>query len=312
VDDFYGVEREEQLERALGCVANIFTAILGEGSLSAKKLQYGNPLTILGFDVSLAHNYILFQLNELKRQAWLEQVRGFRRTATMSQDDAAQLSGRLSFASEFLFRRLGRAMLRPIFAQKSSRDGLVHGNLDAALAWWEEALVWHDAEEHWFEEDRGISAELFVDASGEPGHLCAVLFINGLAFYCHAEVPAEWKAALIPRDDAQIMAFELLAIYYGLVAFAPLLRGRTFRVWTDNEGCRGSMSSGRARAVDHNLIVHLIWRECFRGCMSPWFSRVPSDDNVSDGPTRGEFRVADALGCCPVLAQVPPVSIKVY
>jgi hypothetical protein len=281
---------------------------LGEGSLSAKKLQYGNPLTILGFDVSLANNYVLFQLNEEKRLGWLGQLRHYRETAKMSQDEAAQMSGRLSFASEFLFRRLGRAMLRPLFAQKGTRDGRVHGNLEVALAWWEDALANHDAEEHWFEDDSGISAELFCDASGAPGHLCAVLFINGVAFYSHAEVPEEWRRMFIPRNDSQIMALELLAIYFGLHVFMPLLRGRTIRVWTDNEGCRGSMSSGAARADDHNMLVHAIWTACFGGCVNPWFDRVPSDDNISDGPTREDFRVVEALGCVFVKAQVPSVG----
>jgi hypothetical protein len=308
VDDYFGVESEAMMERTLHYVAMVFTAILGQGSLSPKKLQVGNPLTILGFDVTLAHNHVLFQLNETKRCAWLEQIRGFRLCGKMSQDDAAQMSGRLSFASEFLFRRLGRAMLRPLFAQKGTRDGLVHGNLQEALGWWETALEWHDAEEHWLEDNSGISAEMFCDASGEPGHLCAVLFINGAAFYCHSEVPECWWNFFVERNDAQIMALELLAIYYGLMAFMPLLRGRTIRVWTDNEGCRGSMSSGAASAVDHNKIVHWIWEACFGGCVNPWFDRVPSDDNVSDGPTRKDLRVVEALGCCFISAHVPPVK----
>ena len=111
----------------------------------------------------------------------------------------------------------------------------------------------------------------------------------------------------LPRDDAQIMALELLAILMGLHTFAPLLQGRTLGIWTDNEGARGSMSAGGARCADHNEIVHRVWGLCYECCMNPWFDRVPTDDNVSDGPTRSDFSVVDALGCLLVRAHVPPV-----
>jgi hypothetical protein len=140
------------------------------------------------------------------------------------------MAGRLSFASEFLFRRLGRAMLRPIFAQKASKTGIINNTLDSALEWWEIALEQHCAEDYYYDREKGLTAELFCDASGEPGHLCAVLFIGGYSFYCHTEVPDAWKEWVEARDDSQIMAWELLAVLYGLEAFAELIRGRTIRI----------------------------------------------------------------------------------
>ena len=103
------------------------------------------------------------------------------------------------------------------------------------------------------------------------------------------------------------MSLELLAILMGLVTFLPLLKGRTLRVWTDNEGARGSITSGGARCTDHNAIVHMVWDLCYKHCMNPWFSRVPTDDNVSDGPTRRDHSVVGALGCLLIKAQVPDV-----
>ena len=307
VDDFFAVESAEIIEQTLECMARVFTAIMGRGSLSPKKLLCGNPLTILGFDVHLGHGFAMFQLNEEKRLSWLEKVMGFRESKSMLPCEAAVMAGRLSFASEFLFRRLGRAMLRPIFAQKANRCGTIGDTLDSALLWWEDVLRDECAEQYWFGAEEGLTAELFCDASGEPGHLCAVLFIGGQAFYCHQEVPDEWRSWVEVRDDAQIMAWELLAILMGLHTFAELLRGRTLRIWTDNEGCRGSITSGRARANDHNFIVHRIWKFCYDNVMNPWCSRVPTDDNCADGPTRSDHSIMRALGCFLVKAQVPPV-----
>ena len=94
---------------------------------------------------------------------------------------------------------------------------------------------------------------------------------------------------------------------YGLHAFAPIIQGRTARIWTDNEGARGSVTHGGARASDHNELVHRVWCFCYEMSVNPWFNRVPSDDNISDGPTRNEHRVVHTLGCCLISAQVPLV-----
>jgi hypothetical protein len=104
---------------------------------------------------------------------------------------------------------------------------VIGGILDAALGWWEVALEENDAEEFWYDDTSGISAGMFCDASGEPGHLCAVPYINGVSFYCNAEAPDEWRHSFIDRDGAQIMSLGLLAISFGLMFFLPLLRGKT-------------------------------------------------------------------------------------
>jgi hypothetical protein len=308
VDDFFCIEQAHHIDQVLASVAAVFRAIMGEDSLSVRKLLSGNPLTVLGFDVMLGHGFARFSLNEEKRVRWLQQIQCFRSCKRMVRREAEEMAGRLSFASEYLFKRLGRAMLRPIFAQKKSRDGSIHAALDAALQWWETALAEQEAEDRWYDDGGGDTAELYCDASGMPGHLCAVLFIAGEAFYCHSEVPAAWREWFTARGDAQIMSLEVLAIMMGLETFLPILKGRTFRVWTDNEGAKGSITSGAARCSDHNLMVHRIWSLCYKHCLNPWYARVPTDENVSDGPTRSDHSVVQALGCLLVQAQVPIVE----
>jgi hypothetical protein len=133
--------------------------------------------------------------------------------------------------------------------------------------------------------------------------------IDGHWFYSDAPVPDEWMDYFIQRNDAQIMGLELLAILFGLMTFSTLLANRTFRVWTDNSGAEGAVARGGSVQPDHNGIVHQIWTFAYSCFMNPWFARVPSDDNVSDGPTRADHRVVRALGALKVLAQVPPVVV---
>ena len=47
-----------------------------------------------------------------------------RRTGTLMPGCAEKLAGRLSWAAQFMFFRVGRAMLRPIFDQRNVGNGM--------------------------------------------------------------------------------------------------------------------------------------------------------------------------------------------
>ena len=111
----------------------------------------------------------------------------------------------------------------------------------------------------------------------------------------------------LERGDNQIMGLELLAILFGMMTFSPLLVNRTFRIWTDNSGAEGAVARGGSPQPDHNCIIHRIWSFAYLNFMNPWFGRVPSDDNVADGPTRGDHRVLLALCALWLVAHVPPI-----
>jgi hypothetical protein len=309
VDDYFAVEAQECIEEALSSVAVLFRAILGDTALAAKKILSGNPLPLLGFDICIVGYRACFGVQEAKRVKWLAQIKNCRQKGVLTAAVAAKLAGRFSFVAEFMFRRLGRAMIKPVFAQqhRPTRGGRISAQLDSALHWWEMALGSATQEEHELFPSVRSTAELFVDAAGSPPHLAAVLVIDGHWFYSDAPVPDTWMDWFDPRSDDQIMGLELLAILFGMMTFSTLLANRTFRVWTDNSGAEGAVARGGSAQRDHNAIIHQIWTYAYTCYMNPWFARVPSDDNVSDGPTRGDHRVVRALGALKVVAQVPPV-----
>ena len=109
------------------------------------------------------------------------------------------------------------------------------------------------------------------------------------------------------RNDKQIMGLELLAVVFGLEVFLPYIKGRVLRIWTDNEGCLWSVLKGGAKEADHNELVHRLWTTCHRYQMTPWFERVPSAENLSDGPTRLDYSVVEYFGARRISAQEPRV-----
>ena len=179
--------------------------------------------------------------------------------------------GRLGWASQYICRRMGRAMPRPLYAQQYCplAGGAVGPLLELALQWWEQVLRHGIHQEQRFADMRADPAgvlNLFCDARGEPPRVAAVLFGAGAgplrdrqAWFTDWEPLAALLAIFDDRSDNQIMAQELLAIVVGLCTFIGNLAGRTVRVWTDNAGGEGALRTGAAKSCDHNLLVHAVW-----------------------------------------------------
>ena len=116
------------------------------------------------------------------------------------------------------------------------------------------------------------------------------------------------------------MALELAAVALGLETFRKELENKNVRVWIDNAGgtplsyklirCGrlpfpfsyegvaggpGVLAKGAAKAGDHNRIVHKIWLNAAINNTGIWICRVPSEDNIADEPSRGEFSTLKKL-----------------
>ena len=149
---------------------------------------------------------------------------------------ASKLAGKLAWGGAHLFHRIGRAMLRPIFDQRSRRDGQVGTELQRALEWWLLVLDSGIAEERRWGAPSGDVSHLFCDARGYPPHLAAVLFHDGVCSFTHMEPPSEVMSQFTRRSDNQIMGLELPAVSLGLSTFETALRGLKVVVHSDNSG----------------------------------------------------------------------------
>ena len=72
-------------------------------------------------------------------------------------------------------------------------------------------------------------------------------------------------------------------------------------------GAESTTRKGSAAALDHNKLIHEIWIHALRHQIKLWIERVPSEDNVSDSPSRFDYELLRDLGatwCQPVLANV--------
>ena len=87
------------------------------------------------------------------------------------------------------------------------------------------------------------------------------------------------------------MGLELLSIALGLSVFADILRGRKVIIHSDNTGAECCTRRGSASSFDHCSLIHQMWAHISRLLIFAWICRVPTDDNISDLPSRQEYAI---------------------
>lgn len=68
------------------------------------------------------------------------------------------------------------------------------------------------------------------------------------------------------------------------------------RVFAFVQGAECSIRKGSAKAFDQNELVHEIWTLALQQRIHLWVERVESKRNISDCPSRFEYRLLEELG----------------
>ena len=215
VDDYFAVERKESTAHALECFVRLVRALMGTEAIEDRKCDHGNPLTVLGVSVSVKQEGFTFVPDEAKILKWACQIKDALRCNRLTGGEASKMSGRLSWASQQIFRRVGRAMLYPLYRQKRARHSTINEELRLALNWWLTALACRKCEMRVWRPVATPTCQLLCDARSTPPRVAAVLVIDGARFYSDDVPPSELLAFLKPRNDGQITSLEVLSIAFG-------------------------------------------------------------------------------------------------
>ena len=301
------------MKHALDCLARLIRVLLGQSAVAEKKLACGARLDVL----EMSKSGYKCKPTKAKVKKWVGSVVQWSRSicvhiwlcllqvkvleqaladGRLSPGDASKLAGRLSWGSSMMFRKLGRAMLRPIFDQKSRRDGQMSLELRRALEWWKKVLLTKLYERKEWVQQYSEPVHLFCDASGSPAHLGAVVFVDNRCCFTHFRPPTPMLDMFKRRRDNQIMGLELLSISLGLCIFSELIRGRNIIVHSDNTGAEAAIRRGSAVAMDHAQLVHAQWTYAALNGLRLHIVRVGTHDNIADLPSRGDFRLMHQLG----------------
>ena len=311
VDDKFAPERQHTVQHAMGVVARLIRALLGETAVAPKKLECGKALVILGLSVRADWRGFHCTPDEAKRRKWKAKLEEALRTGVLQPGACSKLAGALSWAAANAFHRLGRAMLRPLFCHAKGRRPGVRRELELALRWWLHVLDYDLHQERPWGEAAGDHATLIVDARSTPPRLAAVFFPPaGDVQFCDMAPGEEALRHFRRRGDGDILALELLAIALGVSTFAKQLAGGTVVVFSDNTGAERATARGSAAAWDYSAVVHCLWRFAAEHGFGMWLERVGTKDNIADLPSREDYGLLRAIGARRVEARLDVSFIR--
>ena len=110
-------------------------------------------------------------------------------------------------------------------------------------------------------------------------------------------VVGRWAHWLPPTDltDRVIYQLELLAVLWAILHWANRVRGGAIRLWIDNEAARYSILRGYSKNPWAARIVAEIWIQLAALDMALRVERVPTKENIGDGPSRLRHALLELL-----------------
>ena len=105
--------------------ARLVRVVLGADAIENKKLDYGMSLVVLGAEISFKPDCFSCRPAPCTVAKCLKVIKESLTSGLMLAGDAQKLAGRLNWSTQYLVKRLGRAMLRPIYQQKFIRNGVM-------------------------------------------------------------------------------------------------------------------------------------------------------------------------------------------
>ena len=213
----------------------------------------------------------------------------------MSKAEATSLKGRLGFAEGQLFGRVTRQLISDLqaFATGHSESPSLSPGLKLSLEVVRERV--HEANPRIVDMRSQDVLFLFTDASfnseDKSGGLGGVLFDSSgsVVAWCGCEVTSKVCSMLMSEIQQQAIGeLETLAVLVALKLWAKALASKHLVAFVDNEGCRFLILKGCSGNSNLSKLVHEIAKEEEANCTFAWYSRVPSEANIADFPSRGK------------------------
>jgi hypothetical protein len=278
-DDFSTPIPEHLREKAVKALHGLLEDLL-EAKFNEEKCVSGEEVAYLGLLIKLTAEGFHVRLHENRRAKLLYYVEQHLQVNGMTGTEAAALAGRLSFAGNAMFGRLGRTYLYPIFSRANAVQPHLKLNfqLRQALAWWRDLLrrpdvawsrfapVTHSDREKWIVyTDASKIGKSVVALKVEKGAVSRV-YHSAVAFPCRSEED-------IKQLEDQCLAAVFHTVPQGVCQALILLM-------VDNVATQTAMTRGLGPYAGE------CWHAAAtRGC-AMWCERVCSGDNTADDSSR--------------------------
>ena len=287
-DDYLNVCMQEETRHVDICIS-LFFQLLGWKLSEDKLVPYDVCCKVLGVELTLTSSprgQFCLANTEARQQELTSFLQKKLDLGTLSRHDAERLRGRLQFASNQLFGRRFRNVLRDLNLHISRGFRAISDDLKGSF----EVLLNllrnnrpRRVDVNFFE-----WLHMYVDASydadGHSGIGGLILDRSGTCLGFFSEKVTDGVLQAIKRGDQTTVIFELegLAIAVGLHLFEEHIRGRRLVVFTDNQAAQASLIKCKSANERMDLIIRFICTSEESLDLMSWIERVPSQSNPAD------------------------------
>ena len=212
--------------------------------------------------------------------------------------DALRLRGRLQFASGQLFVRLAKKALSIVNGHAySSKNATLDAETISALRLYLSRLESQRPRAV----HRSISQVFFIftDACFEPDSSSVKAGIGAVLADASAKVAlGDVLVNDINKSQRKTVIFELelFAILCAVIGWKQFVTSCAMVVNTDNDAVRDCLISCSMSSSNARPIPDLCLKVEFESSFNAWMSRVPTDSNIADAPSRGDCELLHSLG----------------
>ena len=306
-DDYTVLTSEELAPNTDKAICLLFDLLGVQFAKDGKKaVEFDKQFRTLGVIVDLSQvsqGHILVGHTQERKEELLSALTEILSAMKVSPKKAESMRGRMHWFESFAYGRIANNAVRILGDLATQEGSYVRLNSEAVRA-----LT--------FLRDRVVSAPplkitrsclkrwyVFTDGACEgdsikTGSVGGVLVDESGRYvsFFGEEVPASVMDFLLSSSKNPIYELEILPALLALLLWNDCLEGCQVCWYLDNDAARATLIRGSASGIwSQCMISEFVEREMKFRLMS-WFSRVPSESNVSDGPSRLDFSFMESFG----------------
>jgi hypothetical protein len=256
----------------------------------SKHTPFSPRFTYLGLDWDIEVKTVT--LPNKKREKYLRKLESWISGARVSKKETENVVGTLNHCAYIITQ--GRSRLVSLYKLTASFNKAANAfvkytisqNVGADIEWWRKALSAEKVFRKVREPPPMHPDEIFVDASTSWG--VGFVFQGKWLAWRYRE---GWRA-----DGRNIGWGEMVAVELAIRTLVTAgYRGAHFALRSDNQGVIGALAAGRSYGMQENAILQRIIRLYEEYDIWLTISYVPTEQNISDGPSRGKFPPTNKL-----------------
>lgn len=295
--------------------------MFGPGFDDAKHVTHDKPAVNLGvlsdFSKVPSRAIVTLGVTEERKEKLRVMVRGIFADRVIRHAQATKLFGKARFALCPIFGRVGLGILSPLQSVRTRQPVTpgteVHGSLEALL----QVVDRLQPVEYSLFRRRDWAVVVMSDASfnmrSATGQIGVVVWCpqRRRMFYTAAADMRKIIAALrdIEIKETYITQLELVAALCAYLTWPDILADRLVHHFIDNRPARSGLIKGSSGKADSARIINATHVELLALRVQSWFGFVYSEDNLSDLPSRGDFRLLETLGAVWRPCKLPRIDI---